>query len=153
MTIIAAMSSSVSAEMERHPSSHAKPIAEAGHKMETLEAKVDGFDVSFDIMTHKAYQDMMTKMKMDFMKPASGTTHHIAVTIRKEGQKVEDAKVEAKVVAPDGTEVTKKLPYNPDMMYQYVGHFHMAQKGKYQVLVTFEIGKERHQGKVVYEVR
>lgn len=140
------------AGMQHDHSSMAK-AEDMSHKMETLETKADGFDVSFDIITHKDYQNMMKVMKMGFMKPASGTTHHIAVSIRKDNKKIEDAAVNMKVVSPDGKEETHMLTYNSDMMYQYVGHFNMPQKGKYQVMILFKTGEEKHQGGVYYEVK
>lgn len=142
----------VLAGMQHEHSSMAK-TEDLSHKMETLETKADGFDVSFDIMTHKDYQNMMKVMKMDFMKPASGTTHHIAVSIRKDNKKIEDAAVNMKVISPDGKEETNMLSFNPDMMNQYVGHFNMAKKGKYQVMILFKTGEEKHQGGVYYEIK
>ena len=143
----------VSAEMKHEHSMPMSKMDDMKHQMDTLEEKIDGFDVSFDIMTHKDYQKMMTAMKMDFMKPSTGTTHHIAVSIRKDNKKIEDAAVNMKVISPDGKEETCILTYNPDMMSQYVGHFNMPKKGKYQALVLFKIGEEKHQGGVYYEIK
>lgn len=140
------------AEMKHDHGSMAK-MEGMKHQMDTLEAKADGFDLSLDIMTHKDYQKMMKAMKMDFMKPASGTTHHIALSIRKDNKKIDDAAVNMKVVSPDGKEETQMLTYNPDMMFQYVGHFNMQKKGKYQVMILFKTGEEKHQGGVYYEVK
>lgn len=123
------------------------------HQMDTLEAKIDGFDVSFDFMTHNDYQKMMKMMKMEFMKPATDNTHHIAVSIKKDAINVEDAAVNMKVISPDGKEETHMLTYNPDMMAQYVGHFNMREKGKYQVIILFKVGEDTHQGGVYYEIK
>lgn len=128
-------------------------FADMGHKMATQCAKIDDFDLCFDIMPHKDYQKMMKEMKMEPMKAEKGTTHHVAVTIRKDGTRIEDAVVNLKVTGPDKKEEAHVLTYNPDMMLQYVGHFNMPKKGKYQMLITFESGKEKRQGKVVYEVK
>lgn len=139
-----------------HSSSHSMQTAkmeDMKHQMDTLETRIDGFDVSLDIMTHRDYQKMMKVMKMDFMKPTSGTTHHIAATIRKGGNKVEDAAVNIKIISPDGKEEIHLLTYNPDMMSQYVAHFNMPKKGKYQALILFKTGEEKHQGGVYYEVK
>ena len=140
------------AEMKRNHGSTAK-MEDVKHQMETLEAKADGFDVSFDISTHNEYQMMMKAMKMGFMKPTADTTHHIAVSIKKGGIKVEDAAVNMKVISPDGKEDTPMLTYNPDMMAQYVGHFNMREKGKYQVIILFKVGEDTHQGGVYYEIK
>lgn len=128
---------------------HSMPMS----KMEALETKADGFDISFDIMTHKDYQKMMKRMKMEPMKAEAGTTHHVAVTIIKDGNRIEDAEANLKVISPDKKEETHALTYNLDMMSQYVGHFNMSKKGKYQFLITFDAGKEKHQGLVYYEVK
>ena len=139
-----------------HSSSHSMQTAkmeDMKHQMDTLEAKIGGFDVSLDIMTHKDYQKMMKVMKMEPMKPASGTTHHIALTIRKDGSKMEDSAVAIKVTGPDGKEESKTMSYNQDMMYQFTGHFNMPKKGKYQLAVSFKVGTETHQGLVYYEVK
>ena len=143
----------VSAEMKHEHSMPMSKMEDMKHQMDTIEEKIDGFDVSFGIMTHKGYQNMMKVMKMGFMKPASGTTHHIAVSIRKDNKKIEDAAVNMKVVSPDGKEETHVLTYNPDMMYQYVGHVNMPKKGKYQALILFKTGEEKHQGGVYYEIK
>ena len=58
-----------------------------------------------------------------------------------------------KVISPDGKGETHVLTYNPDMMYQYVGHFNMPKKWKYQALILFKTGGEKHQGGVYYEVK
>ena len=135
---------------------HSMPMSrmeDMKHQMDTLETKADEFDLSLDIMTHKDYQKMMKVMKMGPMKASSETTHHIAVSISKDNKKVDDAVVNMKVISPDGKEETHVLTYNPDMMYQYVGHFNMPKKGKYQALILFKTGEEKHQGGVYYEVK
>jgi len=135
---------------------HSMPMSrmeDMKHQMDTLETKADEFDLSLDIMTHKDYQKMMKVMKMGPMKASSETSHHIAVSISKDNKKVDDAVVNMKVISPDGKEETHVLTYNPDMMYQYVGHFNMPNKGKYQALILFKTGEEKHQGGVYYEVK
>lgn len=154
--MLAVFSFPAMAEMQHDHSSQSMQMARMEgmkHQLTTQCARIDDFDLCFDIMPHKDYQKMMEDMKMEPMKAEKGTTHHVAATIRREGVKVEDASATLKVVSPDGKEETSVLNYNPDMMYQYVEHFNMRKKGKYQVLITFEIGKEKHQGKVVYEVK
>lgn len=123
------------------------------HEMDTIETKIGRLDVTLDIMTHKDYQKMMKVMKMEPMETASGTTHRIAVTVRKDGSKVEDAAIVIKVTSPDGKDDSREMPYNRDMMFQYTGHFNMQKKGKYQLLISLEVGKEKHQGGVYYEVK
>lgn len=123
------------------------------HEMDTLETKIDGYDISLDIMTHKDYQKMMKVMKMEPMKTASGTTHHVAVTLRKDGSKVEDAAVAIKVTSPVGKDESREMHYNMDMMSQYTGHFNLQKKGKYQLAVSFKVGNETHQRVVHYEVK
>ncbi len=141
------------AEMKHEHSMPMSKMEDMKHEMDTIETKIDGLDVSLDIMTHKDYQKMMKVMKMEPTKPDSGTTHHIAVTVRKDGSKVEDASVAIKVASPDGKDDSREMPYNRDMMSQYTGHFNMQKKGKYQLLITFEVGREKHQGVVHYEVK
>lgn len=146
----------VSAAMDHDHSSSHKSMSkkeDMSHKMETLEAKIGGYDVSLDIMTHKDYQKMMKAMKMTYMNPTPGTSHHIAVTVRKEGSKIENAVLNLKVTGPDGGEETKSMPYNQDMMFQHTGHFSMSKKGKYQLAVSFKVGNETHQGILNYEVK
>ncbi len=121
--------------------------------MDALETKIGGYDVGLDIMTHKDYQNMMKAMKMTYMNPTPGTSHHIAVTIRKDGSKIENAVLSLKVTGPDGVEETRAMPYNQDMMFQHTGHFSMSKKGKYQLAVSFKVGTETHQGLVHYEVK
>lgn len=137
----------------QHDHSSMVKVEDMSHKMETLETKADGFDVSFDIMPHKDYQKMMKEMKMEPIKATAGTTHHAAVTVRKDGKRIEDAVASLKVIGPDKKEETHELTYNPDMMNQYVGHFNMLKKGKYQALILFKTGEEKHQGGVHYEVK
>lgn len=128
-------------------------FAEMGHKTATQCAMIDNFDLCFDIMPHKDYQKMMKGMKMEPMKAEAGTTHHVAVTIRKDGKGIEDAEANLKAISPSKKEETHTLTYNPDMMSQYVGHFNMPKKGKYQVMITFESGKEKHRGGIFYDVK
>lgn len=128
-------------------------FAEMGHKTATQCAMIDNFDLCFDIMPHKDYQKMMKGMKMEPMKAAADTTHHVAVTIRKDGIKIKDASANLKAVSPDGREESRVLSYNPDMMSQHVGHFNMPKKGKYQLVITFESGKEKHRGGIFYDVK
>ena len=157
IAIVTMASSPVFGAMDHDHSSsysmHAAKKEDMSHKMETLEAKVGGYDVSLDIMTHKDYQKMMKAMKMTFMNPTPGTSHHIAATVRKDGNKIENAVLNLKVAGPDGVEETKAMPYNQDMMFQHTGHFGMSKKGKYQLTVSFKVGNESHQGVVHYEVK
>src|SRR3972149_517292 len=107
ITLISVTSIPAFAGMQHEHSGHSMQTAkmeDMKHQTETFETKIGGYGISLDIMTHRDYQNMMKAMKMEFMKPASGTTHHIAVTIRKGVEKVEDAVVNLKVVSPDGKE-------------------------------------------------
>ena len=156
ITLISVTSIPAFAGMQHEHSGHSMQTAkmeDMKHQMDTLEVNADGFAVSFDIMTHKDYQKMMKAMKMEPMKTATGTTHHIAVSIRKDNKKIEDAAVNMKVISPGGKEETNMLSFNPDMMNQYVGHFNMPKKGKYQVMILFKTGEEKHQGGVYYEIK
>ena len=143
----------VSAEKKHEHSMPMSKMEDMKHQMDTLEVNADGFAVSFDIMTHKDYQKMMKAMKMTYMNPTPGTSHHIAVTIRKDGSKIENAVLNLKVTGPGGVEEAKSMPYNQDMMFQHTGHFSMSKKGKYQLAVSFKVGAETHQGVVHYEVK
>ena len=139
-----------------HSSSHSMPMSkmeDMKHQKDTIETKFDGFNVSLDIMTHKDYQKVMKVMKMEPMKATAGTTHHIALSIRKDNKKVDDAAVNMKVISPDGKEEILTLSFNSDMMNQSVGHFNMQKKGKYQLAVSFKVGNDSHQGGLYYEIK
>lgn len=122
-----------------------------GMSVKTL--KIDGYSVTFEIWDISAYSKMMRSMNMEPLKPEPGTTHHIAVIIRKGDMRMDKAAVKIKLITPDNKSETKMLTYNPDQMSQYVGRFNMAQQGKYQVMTLFKIEGRKHKGGYWHEKR
>ncbi|MBE9504092.1 MAG: hypothetical protein IME96_07945 [Proteobacteria bacterium] len=120
-----------------------------GMSMKTMI--IDDYKVTVEIWDVPAYEKMMKDMKMKPMQPAPGAAHHIAVSIRKDNRKIENAAVKMKIISPGGKPQIVTLSYNPDMMHQYVGHFNMAQQGKYQVMTLFKIEGQKHKGGYWYE--
>ena len=158
-TIVLAVVATASAQMDHSMHQHGHDHGSHGkHEMKMPQGMsmktlmIDEYKVVFEIWEMPAYKKMMIDMNMDPMSTAPGTTHHIAVTVWKGKLKIDNARVKVKVVAPNGEPQTLMMPYNKDMMYQHVGHFNMASKGKYQMMTLFKVGDKNHKGGFWHEM-
>ena len=120
-----------------------------GMSMKTMI--IDDYKVTVEIWDIPAYEKMMQGMRMEPMQSPHDTTHHFAVSIHKDKLKINNATIKMKIISPEGKPQIVTLSFNPDMMYQYVGHFNMAQQGKYQVMTLFKIEGQKHKGGYWYE--
>jgi len=122
-------------------------------KMDTREVLVEGVKVVFQIMANDEHKKMLKDMKMKEDVEA-GTTHNITVTLKDEKtqKEITDAQINMKVVDPKGKDQIKALKYE-DMMKSYDTYFNLPEKGKYQVMVLFNIGDKKRTAGIYYELK
>jgi hypothetical protein len=108
---------------------------------------LEGVKASFSILPMAEHQKMLKDMKMKLeMDPQA--THNIAVTLTdtRNNLPLKDAVVKMKVIGPKGKEEIKVLDPIP-AMNQYARNFTLDAKGRYQILVLFQVaGKKRAMG-------
>jgi hypothetical protein len=121
-------------------------------KMDTREVLVEGVKVIFQVMANEEHKKMLADMKMKEDIEA-GTTHNIAVTLmdEKSQKEVTNAEVNMKVLDPAGKSQVKPLKADTMMKY-YNGYFNLPQKGKYQVLIVFQIGDKKRTAGIYYDI-
>jgi len=112
---------------------------------------IDGYKVSFHVMTMPAYHTYMENMGHKGQMMGKGATHHIMMDITgQNGKKVESAVVKVKVIDPK-----KRSQYQAlmSMMGNYGANFNMPAKGKYQIMTLFKIDGRKHKGGYWHEVK
>jgi hypothetical protein len=126
----------------------------ASMKMDTREVLVEGVKVIFQIMANEEHRKMLQDMKMkDDIAP--GTTHNITITLKDEKtqKEITDAKINMKVIDPQGKDQVKAPKYE-EAMKTYDAYFNLPEKGKYQVMVLFKTGdKKPVPAGIYYEVK
>jgi hypothetical protein len=137
----------ISLAQHQHGAAKGEPM-----KMDTKEVLVEGVKVVFQIMTNEEHKKMLVDMKSK-EQPETGTTHNIAVTLvdEKSHKEVMNAEINMKVIDPTGKSQIK--PLNADtMMKYYSSYFNLSQKGKYQVLIVFQIGDKKRNAGIYYDI-
>jgi hypothetical protein len=122
-------------------------------EMFSKEVSVNDMRVVFQIMENKTHKKMLDEMKKK-EEPEKGTTHNIAVQLLDEKTRKEtlEAKVNMKVIGPDGKDQIKPLKAD-EMMKYYSGYFDLSRKGKYQVLILFKVGERTSSAGIEYELK
>jgi len=118
------------------------------------EVIVDGIRVQFWVETMMEHHQMMAKMgvPMEGMKMDADSTHEISVALIDVGKNepIKDAKINLKIVRPDGSDQTKMAMWVEGMDH-YGTDFKMDQEGEYQILTLFKVGEEKHKAGFYYE--
>jgi len=122
-------------------------------KMDSKEVLVEGVKVVFQIMVNKEHKKMLADMKME-ETPEAGTTHNITVLLfdEKSQREITDAVVRMKVVDPSGKEQIKTLKAEKAMKSQDA-YFNLPEKGRYQVMILFNIGNQKRTAGIYYELK
>lgn len=122
-------------------------------KMDEKEVLVEGTKVVFQIMDNKEHMKMLADMKMN-EKPEQGTTHNITVVLKdnQSMKEITDAQVKMKVIDPGGKDQIKTLKAEKEMK-SYDGYFNLADKGKYQILISFNAGGKTRNAGIYYDVK
>ena len=108
---------------------------------------LEGVKASFSILPIAERQKTLKDMKMK-VEVGPQTTHNIALALVDTitNRPLQVAAVKMKVIGPKGKEQTKILDSIP-AMNQYAGDFTLEAKGRYQILVLFQVaGKKRAMG-------
>lgn len=123
-------------------------------KPPAAEMNVDGIKVQFWVETMMEHHHMMEVMgvPMEGMKMDADSTHEITVALIDEANKelIEDAKINLKIIRPDGSDQIKMGTWMEGMDH-YGADFRMDQEGKYQILTLFKVGDKKHKAGFYYE--
>jgi hypothetical protein len=108
-----------------------------GVQIDQKEVVVDGFKVTFQVMSNAEHKKMLVAMKSK-EEPEPGTTHNIAVVVQDQAGRKEvlDAEMRMKVLGPKDDEQIKPMRLSKEMK-SYDNYFNLSDKGQYELLVAF----------------
>ena len=97
--------------------------------------QIDGYDVSFHVM--EATKSMH-----------HGGSHNVMIKVEEKGKVVDGAKINSKIIYPDGKSESKMLMKMGDW---YMAGYDLKSKGRHQMMILFKTtdGK-KHKGGVYY---
>ena len=100
-----------------------------------VKKEIDGYDVSFHVM------DAAKGME-------HGGPQNFMVKIEKDGKVISDAKINSKVVHPNGKSESKALMKMGDW---YMNGYDLSHEGKHQLMILFKTASgSKHKGGVYY---
>jgi hypothetical protein len=101
------------------------------------------------------HHQMMQQMgvPMEGMKMDVDSTHEISLALVDEATKkpITDAKINLKIIRPDGTDQTKMAMWM-DGIDHYGADYKMGQQGKHQILTLFKASDKKHKAGFYYEL-
>ena len=116
-------------------------IQDMDHSSQTMDQMflekrdIDGYSVSFHVMP--ATQSMQ-----------HGGSHNFMIKIEENGKVIDSAKINSKIIFPDGKEDSKILMKMGDW---YMTGYDLNKEGRYQLMILFKtIDGKKHKGGVYY---
>ncbi len=110
-------------------------MGKMGGDMFLKKSTIDGYQVSFHVMPAQKGME-------------HGGSHNFMFKIERDGRVVTDAKVNSKVIHPNGASETKMMMRMGDW---YMAGYDLGHDGKHQLLVLFKTAEgKKHRGGVYY---